>query len=123
MDNMCEITLRELCRRTGISRRAIQGYEKYHLISPSGKTNRGYLLYDLQALKRAEEIHAFQEYGFALKEIQAFYKSEKESRIEVLENKLKTLKERHKRDEVHIKNLTKTIRKLKTGYDGCASHL
>ena len=36
---MDDLLLRELCRLTGVTRRAVQGYEKEGLVSPSGKTN------------------------------------------------------------------------------------
>ena len=37
-------TLHEVCEAFGVSRRAIQGYEKAGLVSASGKNERGYLL-------------------------------------------------------------------------------
>ena len=36
--HMAEMTLRELCDSLGVSRRAVQGYEKAGLVSPEGKT-------------------------------------------------------------------------------------
>lgn len=41
------MTLREVCDTYGVSRRAVQGYEKAGLISASQKNERGYLLYDM----------------------------------------------------------------------------
>ena len=41
---MSEITLRELYDAFGISRRAVQGYEKAGLVSATSKNKRGYLL-------------------------------------------------------------------------------
>ena len=38
---MAEMTLRELCDSLGVSRRAVQGYEKAGLVSPEGKNERG----------------------------------------------------------------------------------
>lgn len=35
---MSEITLREVCEKLGVSRRAVQGYEKAGLVTASGKT-------------------------------------------------------------------------------------
>lgn len=35
------MTLREVCNKTGVSRRAIQGYEKVGLVLSSGKNKYG----------------------------------------------------------------------------------
>ena len=68
---MSEITLRELCKEYGVSRRAVQGYEKIGLVSPSGKTPQGYLLYDEVVQKRIHTIYRLQQFGFQLKEVKA----------------------------------------------------
>ena len=49
-NGMEEMTLREICLSIGVSRRAVQGYEKAKLVSDTGKTKRGHLLYDRLAL-------------------------------------------------------------------------
>lgn len=66
---MSELTLREVCEKLGVSRRAVQGYEKAGLVTASGKTDRGYLLYDAQAQKRIRQIKQYQKFGFQLREI------------------------------------------------------
>ena len=43
---MEEMTLVQIKQIFMISRRAIQGYEKYDLVKSTGKTKRGYLTYD-----------------------------------------------------------------------------
>ncbi len=53
---MGELTLRELCAKLTVSRRAIQGYEAIGLISATRKNERGYLLYDESAQERARQI-------------------------------------------------------------------
>ncbi len=66
---MNTLTLRELCTETGISRRAVQGYEKAGLVAPIGKNKYGYLLYQRQAAERVREIRFYQEIGFSIREI------------------------------------------------------
>ena len=66
---MKDMTLREVCNTIGVSRRAIQGYEKESLVSATGKTNRGYLLYDTAAQERIKKIKLYQDMGFSLKQI------------------------------------------------------
>lgn len=66
---MDEITLREVCDTFGVSRRAVQGYEKAGLVSATSKNKRGYLLYDNNSQERIKKIKLFQEMGFSIKEI------------------------------------------------------
>ena len=68
---MAEMTLREICQTLGISRRAVQGYEKARLVSATGETESGYLLYNDFAKERIRQIKLFQDMGFSIKEIQA----------------------------------------------------
>ena len=66
---MEEMRLREVCNYIGVSRRAVQGYEKAGLVRASGKTDRGYLIYDEPAQNRIARILLFQKMGFSIKEI------------------------------------------------------
>ena len=66
---MKDMTLREVCNTIGVSRRAVQGYEKESLVSATEKTNRGYLLYDTAAQERIKKIKLYQDMGFSLKQI------------------------------------------------------
>lgn len=66
---MAEMTLRETCKQLGLSRRALQGYEKAKLVSSSSKTQSGYLLYDDKARQRIKIIKCYQDMGFSLQEI------------------------------------------------------
>ncbi len=68
---MKDMTLREVCEMTAVSRRAIQGYEKAGLVAATGKNVRGYLLYDEAARDRIQLIKLFQQLGFSIKEIKA----------------------------------------------------
>ena len=65
------MTLREICEALGVSRRAIQGYEKAGLVSASARNKYGHLLYDKHAEERIAQIKFYQQLGFSLKEIVA----------------------------------------------------
>ena len=67
---MKEFTLREIHTVYGISRRAIQGYEKANLVSATGKNEYGHLLYNTAAVNRIQKIKLYQDMGFSIKEIQ-----------------------------------------------------
>ena len=61
------MTLREICETLGVSRRALQGYEKAGLVISSGRNK--YLLYDKDAEMRIAQIKFYQQLGFSIKEI------------------------------------------------------
>ena len=61
--------LRQVCADIGVSRRAVQGYEKAGLVSAVGKNKYGYLLYDTAGIERIRTIRFLQRIGFSLKEI------------------------------------------------------
>ena len=63
------MTLHELCDACGVSRRAVQGYEKAGLVQPSGHNDRGWLIYDPAAQERIRTIRTYQRFGFQVKEI------------------------------------------------------
>lgn len=62
-------TLRQMCAELGVSRRAVQGYEKAALVIPSGKNKYGHLLYGDSERERIRLIRFYQQMGFSLKEI------------------------------------------------------
>ena len=63
------MTLREICETLGVSRRALQGYEKAGLVASTGRNKYGHLLYDEKARERIAEIKFYQQLGFSIKEI------------------------------------------------------
>jgi len=109
---MSELTLREVCVKYNISRRAVQGYEKYQLVEPTGKTNRGYLLYDEHAQKKICQIKKLQDCGFRLSEIRTLYESNREKRKEMLQNRYACLLKEQERLAASAEWLAQLIAKL-----------
>ena len=106
------MTLREICAAANVSRRAVQGYEKAGLVKPSGKTKRGYLIYDEKTQERIRKIKLYQELGFKRKEIKEIIDAPKEIVKEALEVQVKKLKEREKHIEVLIEKAYEMIELL-----------
>ena len=52
---MKDLTLREILEKYGVSRRAVQGYEKAGIVRPTGKNERGHLLYDEETVEKIRE--------------------------------------------------------------------
>ena len=84
-------TLREICAETGISRRALQGYEKLGLVAPVGRNKYGHLLYGEAEQQKIQQIRFYQRLGFARKEISELMESPVSHKKEVLMKRLKKL--------------------------------
>lgn len=65
-------TLHEICDAVGVSRRAVQGYEKAGLVCATKKNKYGHLLYDEESQKRIAQIKLYQQLGFTVREIKEF---------------------------------------------------
>ena len=91
---MQNYTLRELCKECGVTRRAVQGFEKHGLVSPCGKTNRCYLLYDKTAIAKVKEIKSLQNYGFKVLEIKEYFNRTEEEKKALLKQKCSELKQK-----------------------------
>ena len=64
------MTVNEVSKRTGVSIRTLQYYDRIGLLNPAGRTEAGYRLYDDAALERLQQILLFRELEFPLKDIQ-----------------------------------------------------
>ncbi len=69
-------TLSEIRKELGISRKAIQGYEKNNLISSNGKDRFGRRIYDEKTMEKIVEIRFYQKLGFSVKEIKELLNSD-----------------------------------------------
>lgn len=98
-------TLRELCETLGVTRRAVQGYEKAGLVKPSSKNERGHLLYDQKTQERISRILLYQHFGFTIKEIKQLIDAPDIEAKKALINQARQL-------EVKKVQLEKTILKL-----------
>jgi DNA-binding transcriptional MerR regulator len=109
MGEMKEMTLREVCKSCGVSRRAVQGYEKAGLISATGRNERGYLLYDENSQERIKRIKLFQQMGFSINEIGRLIDAPKEVLKPELERQIIRLKEDKRKIEITIEEMYKII--------------
>ncbi len=105
-------TLREICERTGASRRAIQGYEKAGLVKPVGRNKYGYLLYDDCEENRIRKIRFLQKLGFTIREIRMMTQMEKEERLNQLKKKIQLMEEDISNKSALIEEAKKIIQKM-----------
>ncbi len=102
-------TLHEVYEEFGVTRRAVQGYEKRGLVKPSAKNKYGHLLYDEQAQKRIAIIKDYQRLGFKLKEIEALIDASDELVTAALERQVIKLREEREEKTVLIDMAKKWI--------------
>ena len=105
---MSELNLREVCQELGVSRRAIQGYEKAKLVSASGKTPSGYLLYDDIARERIKKIKLYRDMGFAVKEIKEIVDAPADILKPALINRMNELQ----KDIIHAKEMISILESI-----------
>ncbi len=108
---MDAMTLREICDSLGVSRRAVQGYEIVGLVKPTGKNERGHLLYDEQTCERIREIRLFQQIGFTRKEIAEIIDASGDIRKDALERQLVRLKKKKEDVDALIQEVYRLIEK------------
>lgn len=106
------ITLREVCKAEGVSRRAVQGYEKAGLVTPTGRNERGHLLYNQTEQEKIRRIKFFQEMGFSIKEIKEISNAPKYVVKEAIERKIETLWLEIDRKENMIKMAQELLQQL-----------
>ena len=105
-------TLRELCEHTGVSRRAIQGYEKAGLMTAAAKNERGYLLYDSNAQDRVRMIRLLQNLEFSIKEITELENMSKDEVRREVDIHITKLRQRKVEIDKYIEQAYEMIEKL-----------
>lgn len=101
---MKQMSLSEVCKQYGFTRRVIQGYEKEGLIKHSGKNKYGYLMYNEDEVKKIAYIRYLQINGLTLKEISKCVNTKGFKLDSVLQNS-------NLKHEVEIKKISKLINK------------
>lgn len=109
---MEEKTLREICGSTGVTRRAVQGYEKAGLVMASGKNKYGHLLYDHECEERIREIQFYQTAGFSLKEIASIIDAPGETKKAALQKQRMIMEARCRETQEIIDRLNQLIADL-----------
>ncbi len=105
-------TLREIYEEYGISRRAIQGYEKEGLVHATDKMKRGYLLYNKDMVNRIIQIRFYQDIGYRVKQIKEIIDASNDIKKIALEVKLDELKSKNIKTNDLIQQVEKMIAEL-----------
>lgn len=100
--------LSEVCKIVGVTRRALQEYDKIGLLHPSDKTEAGYWLYDENAIQQLMIIQVFVECGYERKKIKSILKMPSLDLLSEFDKLIATLEEKRKRIDGMI-NTVKTL--------------
>ena len=94
------MTVKEVCKRSGVTARALHHYDAIGLLRPTQTTEAGYRLYDDKALERLQMILLYRELQFPLEEIKRILDSSDFDRNRALEQQvhLLELKKEHIED-------------------------
>lgn len=95
-------SLHELCRMSGVTRKALRIYDEMGLVSPMERGEGEYRYYDETAVTRLYEVLAFKEMGFALREIQRLLDDPTFDRRSVIENQIEELERQKAKYEALI---------------------
>ena len=104
-------TLHELCDALGVTRRAVQGYEKAGLVRATARNKYGHLLYDEGSQKRIAKIRLYQQFGFKIREIKWLIDAPGQEVKAALEKKILSLEE----EQVQIGELIEKAKELIQG--------
>ena len=102
-------TVNEVSKRTGVSIRTLQYYDKIGLLHPAKYTQAGYRLYDEKGLEHLQQILLFRELAFSLKEIEEILQSPDFDREKALDQQIEMLTMKKE----HLENLIIFTRGLK----------
>jgi DNA-binding transcriptional MerR regulator len=83
----------ELAKRTGVSVRALHHYDAIGLLSPSGRSESRYRLYDREDVVRLQEIKSLRQLGFSLEEIRDLLAARRLTPLGVVEMHLRRVRE------------------------------
>jgi DNA-binding transcriptional MerR regulator len=78
-------TVGELAQLAGVTVRTLHHYDEIGLLSPSGRSDAGYRLYEYSDLVRLQEILIWRQLGFPLQEIQRLLDDPGHDRLSALE--------------------------------------
>lgn len=102
-------TVGDVARMAGITVRTLHHYDEIGLLTPSGRTDSGYRLYEHADLERLQELLFYRELGLGLTEIRRILADEDHDRSESLRRHHELLAERRDRISALVNAVEKAI--------------
>lgn len=85
------MTLKEVCKETGVTRKIVQTYENNGLVKATTKNKYGYLLYDDATVKKIKKIRLYQQFGYRLSEIAKLEYMTVDEQVMILKEKINNM--------------------------------
>lgn len=108
-------TVSELAELAGVTVRTLHHYDQIGLLTPSGRSEAGYRLYDRDDLRRLQQILFWRALGFTLAEIQPILDDPDYDRVEVLSSQRALLMEQQQDIRAMIKAVDDAIAEAQGG--------
>ena len=109
------MTIRDVLKATGLTRKAVEYYEQQELITPA-RTNSGYRLYDEATVATLREIALLRRLGLEVIDIRSILQSpDKSARLRDIETHMATLEDRRSLQQKGLSRL------IQSGYDIAAT--
>ena len=109
------MTIRDVLKATGLTRKAVEYYEQQELITPA-RTNSGYRLYDEATVATLREIALLRRLGLKVIDIRSILQSpDKSARLRDIETHMATLEDRRSLQQKGLSRL------IQSGYDIAAT--
>lgn len=105
-------SLQEICKALGVTRRAVQGYEKAGLVSATDRNKYGHLRYGVKEQERIRKIKFFQQLGFKIRDIKELIDAPNNFVKEALERQVLELEKEQNKLDALIKEARQLIRQL-----------
>ena len=108
------MTLKEVCKETGVTRKIVQTYENYGLVKATTKNKYGYLLYDDAAVKKIKKIRLYQRFGYRLSEIAKLEYMTADEQVMILKEKINNMYDNQSETAELIEMAEQLLEKLRS---------
>lgn len=98
------LTVGQMCKKCRVSARTLRYYDSIGLLTPAGKTDSGYRLYDENAVKQMGTILLFKRRGFPLSDIKDIISAENFDFSRALDRQIEMLKLKRRHIDRLIEN-------------------
>ena len=112
------MTLKEVCKETGVTRKIVQTYENYGLVKATTKNKYGYLLYDDAAVKKIKKIRLYQWFGYRLSEIAKLEYMTVDEQVMILKEKINNMYDNQSETAELIEMAEQLLENLRSHYGG-----
>ncbi|MEJ6004036.1 MerR family transcriptional regulator [Paucibacter sp. AS339] len=118
-----EYTVGDLAKRCGLTVRALHHYEKLGLLTPSGRSEAGYRLYNDADVLRLHRLLAYRHSGLALKDIAPLLDAESPPVLEVLQRHIGEVQAQLRRQQRLLEALQRVAERAAHDEEGLTEHL